>query len=91
MNMVKELIAIRKAQEVAEIVDDLATMKSLFCALSYAIAQHPDLVIEYLETFRSLVQTRDEMSPEEYERYKSDNNSVPIEALLEIPIREDFI
>ena len=54
----KELEASAKAAETCAIVDDIATMKELYCVLAYAIAQHPDLLMDYLNTFHSLVKTK---------------------------------
>ncbi len=46
-----ELLAASKAGEICSLVDDLDVMKELYCVLAYALAQHPNLLMDYLETF----------------------------------------
>ena len=57
-------------------------MKSVFCALAYALAQHPDLLMEYLNTFHVLVKQRNSMTDEEYKLHSKLNNSEPISVLF---------
>jgi hypothetical protein len=53
-----ELLAASKAEEIVSLIDDISTLKELFCVCAYAVAQHPTLQIEYLDTFKSLAEQR---------------------------------
>jgi len=79
----EELVAMGMAREIADLVNDLGAMKSLFCALSYALAQFPDRLLDYLRTFRRLAEIRSDLSPEEYEEWMKMNDAAFVNSALE--------